>query len=395
MFLWLYFPANIPVCICPCIKTVPLVLVLLHVCSLVTFRAVKSREKLYISARPSAYFPPFPLAVCRTFRIFVTDQTIITMDEAVFIAQYTFLATPAVIEEESRILGKIARRLRCEYVIRFEDDGKFYFLLETRSGYEEHFARCGWYIVSQTDFNSRLTIGMGLYESGNLAGFMYRLDSGSEDEARFWNNILVFTFFNDFRKAFFPLDNRFQGFFRLDGSLCLYLYDYCPVRRNDKITFEGKKVSNAVWRFKSGEQTDLFVKLFSIAASRIRAIQENRHRAVLIPVPASTREKHRTRYEAFCRKLSADMGVADGYGAITVAYDRAQFKGTHGNGDRTANLEFHPERFRGKCVLLVDDVLTTGATFIALRRKLIRYGAKFVIGMFLAKTIAFEDERKE
>lgn len=51
------------------------------------------------------------------------------MDEAVFIAQYTFLATPAVIEEESRILGKIARRLRCEYVIRFEDDGKFYFLL--------------------------------------------------------------------------------------------------------------------------------------------------------------------------------------------------------------------------------------------------------------------------
>ncbi|WP_290201792.1 hypothetical protein [uncultured Bacteroides sp.] len=154
---------------------------------------------------------------------------IITMDEAVFIAQYTFLATPAVIEEESRILGKIARRLRCEYVIRFEDDGKFYFLLETRSGYEEHFARCGWYIVNQTDFNSRLTIGMGLYESGNLAGFMYRLDSGSEDEARFWNNILVFTFFNDFRKAFFPLDNRFQGFFRLDGSLCLYLYG-APVK---------------------------------------------------------------------------------------------------------------------------------------------------------------------
>ncbi len=266
------------------------------------------------------------------------------MDEAVFIAQYTFLATPAVIEEESRILGKIARRLRCEYVIRFEDDGKFYFLLETRSGYEEHFARCGWYIVSQTDFNSRLTIGMGLYESGNLAGFMYRLDSGNEDEARFWNNILVFTFFNDFRKAFFPLDNRFQGFFRLDGSLCLYLYDYCPVRRT---------------------------------------------------VPASTREKHRTRYEAFCRKLSADMGVADGYGAITVAYDRAQYKGTHGNGDRTANLEFHPERFRGKCVLLVDDVLTTGATFIALRRRLIAHGAKFVIGMFLAKTIAFEDERKD
>ena len=53
-----------------------------------------------------------------------------------------------------------------------------------------------------------------------------------------------------------------------------------------------------------------------------------------------------------------------------------------------------PRTVQGKCVLLVDDVLTTGATFIALRRKLIAHGAKFVIGMFLAKTIAFEDERK-
>ena len=172
------------------------------------------------------------------------------MERPIFIAQYTFPLTLETVEEENRILCKVA--LRCEYVIRFENDGKFYFLLETRSDYEAQFARCGWYIVSQTYFNERLTIGMGLYESGHLAGFMYYLKSGSEDEARFWNNVLIFTFLNDFRKAFYPLDNRFQGFFRLDGSLCLYLYDYCPVRRNDKITFEGKKVSNLIFKFKSG-----------------------------------------------------------------------------------------------------------------------------------------------
>ena len=224
---------------------------------------------------------------------------------------------------------------------------------------------------------------------------MYRLDSGSEDEARFWNNILVFTFFNDFRKAFFPLDNRFQGFFRLDGSLCLYLYDYCPVRRNDKITFEGKKVSNAVWRFKSGEQTDLFVKalLHRRQPHPGDSGEQAPCRAGSRPGIHTGEAPHPVR-GVLPQRLSADMGVADGYGAITVAYDRAQFKGTHGNGDRTANLEFHPERFRGKCVLLVDDVLTTGATFIALRL-VIAHGAKFVIGIFLAKTIAFEDERKE
>ncbi|MCZ2565925.1 hypothetical protein [Bacteroides fragilis] len=40
------------------------------------------------------------------------------------------------------------------------------------------------------------------------------------------------------------------------------------------------------------------------------------------------------------------------------------------------------------------DVLTTGTTFIQLHRKLIEHGAKFVIGLFLAKTIAFEDEQE-
>ena len=81
------------------------------------------------------------------------------MERPIFVAQYTFLAIPETFEEENRILCKVA--LRCEYVIRFEDDGKFYFLLETRSDYEQQFASYGWHIVNQTCFNERLTIGMG------------------------------------------------------------------------------------------------------------------------------------------------------------------------------------------------------------------------------------------
>lgn len=311
------------------------------------------------------------------------------MQQPIFVAQYTFLMNQETIEEERRILGKIA--LRCKYVIRFDAEGKFYFLCETRSDYGKQFASYDWYIVSQTEFNGKLTIGMGLYESGHLAGYLY--SKVSEEEALMWDDIIWFTFCKDFRKAFYPLDNRFQGFFRLDGSLCLHLYDYCPVRRNDKITFEGKKVSNLIFKFKSGHETDLTVKLFSIAISRIRAIQENKRRAVLIPIPASTREKNQIRYQEFCRKLSADIGVADGYEAITLTADRPQLKGTHGH-DKTANLEFHSEYFKDKCVLLIDDLLTTGEGFLQTRRKLIDHGAKFVIGLFLAKTIAFEDEQE-
>lgn len=59
-----------------------------------------------------------------------------------------------------------------------------------------------------------------------------------------------------------------------------------------------------------------------------------------------------------------------------------------------ANIIFYTTYSSLCCTQHNDDVLTTGATFIALRRKLIAHGARFVIGMFLAKTIAFEDERK-
>ena len=63
-----------------------------------------------------------------------------------------------------------------------------------------------------------------------------------------------------------------------------------------------------------------------------------------------------------------------------------------GIGTSTARCLF--SYIKDKCVLLLDDLLTTGEGFIQTRRKLIEHGAKFVIGLFLAKTIAFEDEQE-
>lgn len=66
--------------------------------------------------------------------------------------------------------------------------------------------------------------------------------------------------------------------------------------------------------------------------------------------------------------------------------DREQLKGSTGN-DKLANLIFHPEYIQGKDIILVDDIATTGQSFIQMKRKCMRLGANSVVGVFLGKTI--------
>lgn len=46
----------------------------------------------------------------------------------------------------------------------------------------------------------------------------------------------------------------------------------------------------------------------------------------------------------------------------------------------------HPDKIRGRKILLVDDVMTTGATFRELRRVLTNAGAAAVYGVTFCRT---------
>jgi predicted amidophosphoribosyltransferase len=47
----------------------------------------------------------------------------------------------------------------------------------------------------------------------------------------------------------------------------------------------------------------------------------------------------------------------------------------------------HPEKISGKTILLVDDVMTTGATFAELYRVLKKAGAKSVFGITFCRVV--------
>ncbi len=269
-----------------------------------------------------------------------------------------------------------------EFLIVRDEERCFYFLCTDDCDIEKLFSYCDWYIVLSGRFNDRLRIGMGLTGEDAYDNEMFRVED--EQTLQQWRDILNFTFKGDFVRSYYPMTNRFQGKLRVDGALCFYIHDYYPVSHKLKLTTEQKKAVNLVLRFKEGACTSLAAKVFELAISRMEYF-DNLEDYVLIPIPASTRERHRQRFESFCSKLAFRLLIEDGFQAIRIEHDREQQKGRSQRD--ISGLVFDPAYIEGRDVLLIDDVLTTGNSFTLVKRELEKLGANSVTGIFLAKTV--------
>lgn len=108
---------------------------------------------------------------------------------------------------------------------------------------------------------------------------------------------------------------------------------------------------------------------------------------VVMPVPLATR---RLRHRAYNQAALLAKPIARAYGA-SIDYDSVHRKWREDMGHKNARARAenirgvfsvaHPKNIRGKTILLVDDVMTTGATFRELRRVLMRAGAVDVYGV--------------
>ncbi len=108
---------------------------------------------------------------------------------------------------------------------------------------------------------------------------------------------------------------------------------------------------------------------------------------IVMPVPLAYRRLvHRTYNQAtlLARPIARAYGVK-----MDVDSVRRKYRPDMGHKNarqRAENIHgvfsvVRPERIRGKNILLVDDVMTSGATFAEMRRVLIRAGAASVYGV--------------
>ena len=167
------------------------------------------------------------------------------------------------------------------------------------------------------------------------------------------------------------------------------LFSYVPKRFLCVASFEEIALHYMILGFKDGRNvhTRWAARQFAQALTAI-----NLSDVVVVCIPASTQWSHIRRWKRFSQMLCRLTGAVDGFDRIQVSGSR---KRTHitGECELSTNIKHYvhidADWFRGRKVLVIDDIYTTGRSSQAFIGAIEAAGATVVMSMFLAKTKRF------
>lgn len=164
------------------------------------------------------------------------------------------------------------------------------------------------------------------------------------------------------------------------------LLDYFPKRIMHRASFEQQMANHMILGFKDGRNvyTRWAAKLFSQALAFMDLSD-----TVIVCIPASTRFSHVRRWKMFSELLCRCTGAINGFDRVQVSGSR---KRAHVTGDHelATNIKHYvhidADFFRGRKVMVIDDICTTGQSSDAFIAAMQASGATVTMAMFLAKT---------
>ena len=111
---------------------------------------------------------------------------------------------------------------------------------------------------------------------------------------------------------------------------------------------------------------------------------------VFLCVPASRQEVNKSRYKEFCKEVSRLSGIKNGYSHLILMEDRLAVherrRGREKEISKVSIMDFDKPFFKGKQVLIFDDIITTGGSYAIFAEEVEKHGAHVVGGLFLART---------
>jgi len=162
-----------------------------------------------------------------------------------------------------------------------------------------------------------------------------------------------------------------------------YTMEYLPTRYEASQSEWNNR--RAVWNFKEGNCSSEIID--SLANYVKKIVCGSKSDYVICFIPASTSYKTNNRYGNVARRLTAITGVQATLSAISKESDSESGYIAGKSCNPTADFVFSSSYFRGKKVILIDDVITRGRTFTDTALKLLNNGADSVVGLFVAKTV--------
>ena len=167
---------------------------------------------------------------------------------------------------------------------------------------------------------------------------------------------------------------------------CKYyvIHDYYPLSGiGNDVDINIKNIRNFIFSFKDGRKADVEYAA-NIIVESLKKESINIENTCLMIIPASKPEKTNKRFEYFCSMVAKAINIENGFNYLSAI----EHEETKGSSDKNIRpfLILNSEQYKGKNVLLFDDVITSGSSFKQVAAKLLETGAKSVTGLFLAKT---------
>ena len=171
------------------------------------------------------------------------------------------------------------------------------------------------------------------------------------------------------------------------------LYEYILKRFLHSATFEQQDISRMIIGFKDGR--NVYSRWAAHQFARALAAT-NMKDVVIVCIPASTTAAHVRRWKRFSTELCRLTGAVNGFDRIQVSGSRKRAHIT-GEYELCTNIKHYvhidDDFFRGKKVLVIDDIYTTGQSSSAFIGAMQAAGADVLMALFLGRTKHFCSRR--